>query len=155
MAAMQRAMPLFTLSHVVLWIEFEARTIMDPHAGDAPVLATAPEVRTVRAQLALSHIAALDGMPAEPDTQPIPVFHHVGLYAYRPAALKDYVSWPVGTLETLEGLEQLRFLENGAPVLCVEVSAPGRVFWELNNPVDVARIEAVLAGQSLSRASRQ
>ncbi|WP_062287232.1 FliA/WhiG family RNA polymerase sigma factor [Demequina phytophila] len=30
------------------------------------------EVRTVRAQVALSHVAALDGMPAEPDTQPIP-----------------------------------------------------------------------------------
>ncbi|MFP5359509.1 MAG: FliA/WhiG family RNA polymerase sigma factor [Actinomycetes bacterium] len=30
------------------------------------------EVRTVRAQVALSHVAALDGMPSEPDTQPIP-----------------------------------------------------------------------------------
>ncbi len=30
-------------------------------------------------------------------------------------------------------------------MLCVEVEARGRVFWELNNPVDVARIERVLA----------
>ena len=75
---------------------------------------------------------------------PIPVFHHVGVYAYRPAALRAYAGWAEGLLERHEGLEQLRFLENGARVLCVEVEAAGRVFWELNNPVDVDRIESVL-----------
>lgn len=74
-----------------------------------------------------------------------PVFHHVGVYAYRPAALAAYVGWEPGPLETLEGLEQLRFLENGVPVLCVEVEARGRAFWELNNPEDVPRIEAMLS----------
>ncbi|QUJ76121.1 3-deoxy-manno-octulosonate cytidylyltransferase [Sulfitobacter albidus] len=75
---------------------------------------------------------------------PIPVFHHVGVYAYRPDALATYVATPVTTLETLEGLEQLRFLYSGVPVRCVEVDARGRVFWELNNPTDVPRIEAAL-----------
>jgi 3-deoxy-manno-octulosonate cytidylyltransferase (CMP-KDO synthetase) len=79
------------------------------------------------------------------DDEATPVFHHVGVYAYRPAALAAYPTWPVGPLETLEGLEQLRFLENGRAVLCVEVQARGRQFWELNNPSDVARIEAMLA----------
>ncbi len=74
-----------------------------------------------------------------------PVFHHVGVYAYRPAALTAYSGWPTGPLERLEGLEQLRFLERGVPVLCVEVDARGRQFWELNNPADVPRIEAMLA----------
>lgn len=74
-----------------------------------------------------------------------PVFHHVGVYAYRPAALAAYPGWPVGPLEQLEGLEQLRFLENGRQVLCVEVQAKGRQFWELNNPEDVPRIESMLA----------
>lgn len=74
-----------------------------------------------------------------------PVFHHVGVYAYRPAALAEYPAWPVGPLETLEGLEQLRFLEQGRMVLCVEVQARGRQFWELNNPSDVAVIEAMLS----------
>jgi len=74
-----------------------------------------------------------------------PVFHHVGVYAYRPDALAAYPSWPVGALETLEGLEQLRFLEAGHKVLCVEVEARGRKFWELNNPEDVPRIETMLA----------
>lgn len=77
--------------------------------------------------------------------EPTPVFHHVGVYAYRPAALAAYPTWPTGPLETLEGLEQLRFLENGRRVLCVEVEAQGRQFWELNNPEDVPRIEAMMA----------
>ena len=77
--------------------------------------------------------------------EPTPVFHHVGVYAYRPAALAAYPGWPVGPLEMLEGLEQLRFLENGRSVLCVEVAAKGRQFWELNNPSDVPVIEAMLA----------
>jgi 3-deoxy-manno-octulosonate cytidylyltransferase (CMP-KDO synthetase) len=72
------------------------------------------------------------------------VFHHVGLYAYRPDALARYAALPPGPLEGHEGLEQLRFLENGVRMLCVEVEAGGRVFWELNNPADVARIEEVL-----------
>ncbi|NTT87009.1 3-deoxy-manno-octulosonate cytidylyltransferase [Tabrizicola fusiformis] len=79
------------------------------------------------------------------DEEPTPVFHHVGVYAYRPAALRAYPGWPVGPLETLEGLEQLRFLENGRKVLCVEVQAQGRQFWELNNPSDVPVIEAMMA----------
>jgi 3-deoxy-manno-octulosonate cytidylyltransferase (CMP-KDO synthetase) len=80
-----------------------------------------------------------------PPDAPSPVFHHVGVYAYRAAALRAYAAWPQGALETLEGLEQLRFLENGAPVACVEVAARGRPFWELNNPADLPRIEAMLA----------
>lgn len=77
------------------------------------------------------------------------VFHHVGLYAYRPDALSQYAGWPERRLERHEGLEQLRFLENGVPVLCVEVEGRGRVFWELNNPGDVARIESILmAGEA-------
>ena len=79
------------------------------------------------------------------DADPTPVFHHVGVYAYRPSALAAYPAWPIGPLERLEGLEQLRFLENGRRLLCVEVQAKGRQFWELNNPSDVAVIEAMLA----------
>ncbi|KMW58776.1 3-deoxy-manno-octulosonate cytidylyltransferase [Candidatus Rhodobacter oscarellae] len=79
------------------------------------------------------------------DADETPVFHHVGVYAYRPSALAAYPRWPVGPLETLEGLEQLRFLEQARPVLCVEVEGKGRAFWELNNPEDLPRIETILA----------
>ncbi|UWR22523.1 3-deoxy-manno-octulosonate cytidylyltransferase [Sulfitobacter sp. S190] len=83
------------------------------------------------------------------DDAPTPVFHHVGVYAYRPASLAAYPAWDTGPLETLEGLEQLRFMENGHAVLCVEVEARGRQFWELNNPEDVPRIEAMMAQMGL------
>lgn len=82
--------------------------------------------------------------PNKAISAPVPVFHHVGVYAYRPAALAAYGGWQPGPLEELEGLEQLRFLENGYPIRCVEVDAKGRVFWELNNPEDIPRIETAL-----------
>ncbi|KIN65685.1 3-deoxy-manno-octulosonate cytidylyltransferase [Sulfitobacter noctilucae] len=78
------------------------------------------------------------------DTDMTPVFHHVGVYAYRPDALAAYPEWPTGPLEQLEGLEQLRFMENGRSVLCVEVQARGRAFWEMNNPEDVPKIETMM-----------
>lgn len=78
-------------------------------------------------------------------TEDTPVFHHVGVYAYRPDALRAYPGWEMGPLETLEGLEQLRFMEHGRRVLCVEVEARGRQFWELNNPEDVPRLEQMMA----------
>lgn len=85
---------------------------------------------------------------ADPDETP--VFHHVGVYAYRPDALAAYPSWRCGPLEQLEGLEQLRFMENNRPVLCVEVDARGKQFWELNNPEDVPKIETMMAQMGLA-----
>ena len=78
------------------------------------------------------------------------VFHHVGLYAYRAETLRRYMAWPTGRLERIEGLEQLRFLENGVDVRCVEVEAKGRVFWEVNNPVDIERVEKALADMGIA-----
>lgn len=83
------------------------------------------------------------------DDAPTPVFHHVGVYAYRVEALRQYLSLEPGTLEELEGLEQLRFMEAGIPVTCVEVEARGAAFWELNNPVDVERIEGIMKAQGI------
>ncbi len=79
----------------------------------------------------------------------VPVFHHVGCYAYRPAALERYRELPEGPLEKREGLEQLRFLENGISVQCVEVDARGRDFWELNNPSDIAILEDIMQREGL------
>jgi 3-deoxy-manno-octulosonate cytidylyltransferase (CMP-KDO synthetase) len=74
-----------------------------------------------------------------------PVRLHVGVYAYRPEALDRYVAAPVSDLETLEGLEQLRFLVAGVPVTVVDVETPSFALRELNNPEDVAPIEQALA----------
>jgi 3-deoxy-manno-octulosonate cytidylyltransferase (CMP-KDO synthetase) len=74
---------------------------------------------------------------------------HVGVYAYRPEALERYVSTPVSDLETLEGLEQLRFLAAGMPVAVVDVETPSFALRELNNPEDVLPIEQALAEAGL------
>ncbi|MCT4555193.1 MAG: 3-deoxy-manno-octulosonate cytidylyltransferase [Pelagimonas sp.] len=81
---------------------------------------------------------------------PPEVWHHVGVYGYRPDALSAYMRFDEGALEKAEGLEQLRFLENGIPVTCVPVDGKGRVFWELNNPIDVERIEKVLKKEGIA-----
>ena len=49
---------------------------------------------------------------------------HVGLYAYRREALETFHRFPPSALETAEGLEQLRFLENGIPIHVAETSEP-------------------------------
>lgn len=78
-----------------------------------------------------------------------PVRLHVGVYAYRPDALERYVATPVSDLETLEGLEQLRFLAAGIPMAVVDVETPPFALRELNNPEDVAPIEQALAEAGL------
>lgn len=47
-------------------------------------------------------------------------FKHLGLYAYRKAALDRFVTLPESSLEKSERLEQLRFLENGIPIFVGE-----------------------------------
>jgi 3-deoxy-manno-octulosonate cytidylyltransferase (CMP-KDO synthetase) len=47
-------------------------------------------------------------------------FKHLGLYAYRKAALDRFVTLPESSLEISERLEQLRFLENGVPIFVGE-----------------------------------
>ena len=77
-------------------------------------------------------------------TEAYPIFHHVGVYAYRPEVLSKYYTWKESNLEALEGLEQLRFLENRYAIKCVLVDSKGRTFWELNNPEDVMKIEKAI-----------
>jgi 3-deoxy-manno-octulosonate cytidylyltransferase (CMP-KDO synthetase) len=79
----------------------------------------------------------------------LPVFLHVGVYAYRRAALLRYATQAESALERLEGLEQLRFLDGGVPVRVVPVDPRGCDLWELNNPIDLAPIEAALAARGM------
>ena len=82
---------------------------------------------------------------AHADLDETPVYMHAGIYAYSRAALQWYIRQPPGRLELLEGLEQLRFLEKGIRILCVEVDGRGRQFWEVNNPRDLQKVERGLA----------
>lgn len=83
--------------------------------------------------------------PADRRQSGVSTLLHMGIYAYTPAALDAYVAHPETELERLEGLEQLRFLEFGAPVAVVPVDPPAWDIWELNNASDVGVVEAGLA----------
>jgi 3-deoxy-manno-octulosonate cytidylyltransferase (CMP-KDO synthetase) len=87
--------------------------------------------------IAPTHI--FDGAP--------PTLLHLGLYAYRTEALNQYVRVPETEIERLEGLEQLRFLYHGVPVAVIVCDPPAWDMIELNNPSDLAPIEAILAAQ--------
>ena len=79
----------------------------------------------------------------------VPIHLHLGLYAYRPDALRLYTEAGASDLETLEGLEQLRFLDLGLPVSVVQLDPLNWDSIELNNPSDVAHIERVLAERGI------
>ncbi len=71
-----------------------------------------------------------------------PCFKHLGLYAYQADLLEKFSRLPLGRLEQIEKLEQLRVLENGYPIACDVTSDPGI---GVDVPEDVARFEELLA----------
>lgn len=74
-----------------------------------------------------------------------PVYRHIGLYAYTRKALKKYVTLPESNYEKLEGLEQLRLLENGMRIRAVIVDYKGRPAMSgVDTPDDLTRAEALL-----------
>ena len=71
-----------------------------------------------------------------------PRFHHIGLYAWRRAALARFVALPPSPLERREKLEQLRALEAGMRILCARVDhAP----FGVDTQDDLARARRILA----------
>src|ERR1700681_4491226 len=59
-------------------------------------------------------------IPFDRDGTRPPYFKHLGLYAYRKQSLDRFVKLPESSLERSERLEQLRFLENGIPIVVGE-----------------------------------
>jgi 3-deoxy-manno-octulosonate cytidylyltransferase (CMP-KDO synthetase) len=72
-----------------------------------------------------------------------PLFHHIGIYAFRRAALARFVALPPSPLEQREKLEQLRALEAGMSVGIARVDA---VPLSVDTPADLAKARAVLSG---------
>lgn len=69
-------------------------------------------------------------------------YRHVGLYAYRAALVKEYVTWPACELEAMESLEQLRVLWHGRKVHvaeAVEKTPPG-----VDTEEDLAYVRSLL-----------
>lgn len=80
---------------------------------------------------------------------PVPIFLHMGVYAYRRADLRAYAEMSACPLEQLEGLEQLRFLYNSIGVSVVECPPPDWDVIELNNPSDLEPVQAMLRQRGL------
>ncbi len=75
-----------------------------------------------------------------------PVYQHLGLYGYRRDILERFVALPQSPYEILEGLEQLRLLENGIHIdtVTLDVKA-GLAQAGIDSPEDIARAERILA----------
>ncbi|OIZ95571.1 hypothetical protein A1D18_01410 [Candidatus Rickettsiella isopodorum] len=76
-----------------------------------------------------------------------PLYRHIGLYAYRYSALEKYIALPPTPLEKLEGLEQLRVLENGQSIRVVLVDYKGHTHASIDSPEDVIRVERLIEAE--------
>jgi 3-deoxy-manno-octulosonate cytidylyltransferase (CMP-KDO synthetase) len=74
-----------------------------------------------------------------------PLYHHVGLYAYRRAALERFVTLRPSPLELREKLEQLRALEAG---MRIDVALIDAVPLGVDTPADLERARAMLTERS-------
>ncbi len=81
-------------------------------------------------------------IPYDRDGRGVVRFKHAGFYAYTPAALDAFHRLPPSPLELTERLEQLRFLENGIPIMVVETDEPTI---GVDTEADLAAVEAFLA----------
>jgi 3-deoxy-manno-octulosonate cytidylyltransferase (CMP-KDO synthetase) len=72
-----------------------------------------------------------------------PHYEHIGLYAYRRAALEEFVGLPRGVLEQRERLEQLRALEAGMRI-CVSLIDAGRLGVQVDTPADLKRARQLI-----------
>jgi 3-deoxy-manno-octulosonate cytidylyltransferase (CMP-KDO synthetase) len=73
-----------------------------------------------------------------------PLYHHIGLYAWRRSALERFVALPQSTLEKREKLEQLRALEDG---MRIDVAIVDSVPLGVDTPADLERARQILAGR--------
>lgn len=73
-----------------------------------------------------------------------PVLRHIGLYGFRRSALERFTKFPQSHFEKLEGLEQLRALENGLTVGIVKVDPPQVSMPGIDTKEDLARAEALI-----------
>jgi 3-deoxy-manno-octulosonate cytidylyltransferase (CMP-KDO synthetase) len=78
-----------------------------------------------------------------------PRYHHIGLYAYRRAALERFVSLPPSPLERQEKLEQLRALEAG---MRIDITIVDTVPRGVDTPADLEATRQILASTALAKS---
>ncbi|HCL65253.1 MAG TPA: 3-deoxy-manno-octulosonate cytidylyltransferase [Rhizobium sp.] len=74
-----------------------------------------------------------------------PLYHHIGLYAYRREALEKFVSLPPSPLEKRESLEQLRVLEAG---LRIDVEIVKSIPLGVDTPADLEKARRILVAKT-------
>ena len=85
-----------------------------------------------------------------------PVWRHIGLYGYRVDILERFTVLGESLYEKLEGLEQLRLLENNISIQCIPVEIPqGALLSGIDTPQDLARAEAILQQQEAQERPAQ
>ncbi|MBN8675845.1 MAG: 3-deoxy-manno-octulosonate cytidylyltransferase [Chitinophagales bacterium] len=72
---------------------------------------------------------------------PVTYYEHIGVYAFRKAALMNFTQWPMTPLEAAEKIECLRYLENGIPLRMIVVDYMGV---EIDTPEDLERAAGLL-----------
>lgn len=73
-------------------------------------------------------------------------YQHFGVYGYRVGVLRQYATWEPTSREIAESLEQLRFLEHGISIRCIQKPGDSELFpkREVNYPDDIAVVEEVM-----------
>jgi 3-deoxy-manno-octulosonate cytidylyltransferase (CMP-KDO synthetase) len=99
-------------------------------------------VKVVGAPLSPNRLRALYFTRATAPYGDGPLYHHIGLYAYRRAALEKFVSLGPSTLEKRESLEQLRALEAG---MRIDVEIVDAVPLGVDTPADLEKARQILA----------
>jgi 3-deoxy-manno-octulosonate cytidylyltransferase (CMP-KDO synthetase) len=94
-----------------------------------------------RAPIPWARDAFADGVTALPAG--LPVWRHVGLYAYRTAFLRRYPALEPAPIERFEALEQLRALWHGYRIVVLQLEEP--LPPGVDTPEDLMRVRALLA----------
>jgi 3-deoxy-manno-octulosonate cytidylyltransferase (CMP-KDO synthetase) len=133
----------------------DIRAALDPLADPFVDIATLASVIHDPAELTNPNVVKVIGSPVAPgrmragtftraDAQgPGPHYHHIGLYAYRRAALERFVALPPSENEQRERLEQLRALDAG---MRIDVATVDSVPLGVDTPEDLDKARAMLAG---------
>jgi 3-deoxy-manno-octulosonate cytidylyltransferase (CMP-KDO synthetase) len=133
------------------------RPLADPAVDIATLVAviereeerTAPSVvKLVGSEIAPGHLRALYFTRATAPSGEGPLYHHIGLYAYRRRALQRFVELPPSGLERRERLEQLRALEAGMRIDAILVAD---VPLGVDTPDDLERAREILAARGKPR----
>jgi 3-deoxy-manno-octulosonate cytidylyltransferase (CMP-KDO synthetase) len=116
--------------------------ITDPEEADNPNV-----VKLVGHEVGPRRLRALYFTRARAPYGPGPLWHHIGLYAYRRKALTRFVALSPGELETREKLEQLRALEAGMRIDAVIVDD---LPLGVDTPEDLERARALMQRRRLN-----